>query len=139
MVAASIMSIVLLNSGLSIPELFLVVAGLNVIVSVYIYSLLPEFMMRFLAWVLINIVYRIRVTGLEKIPTSGPAVVVCNHVSYMDPVILTGSIRRPMRFVMYYRIFPDSTAALFFRTHAGNPDSGQDGRRTAHERGVRAS
>ena len=119
MVGASIMSIVLLNSGLSIPELFLVVAGLNVIVSVYIYSLLPEFLMRFLAWVLIN---QRRLgsacpSGLEKIPTSGPAVVVCNHVSYIDPVILTGSIRRPMRFVMYYKHFPDSAAKFTSSKH----------------------
>lgn len=105
MVAAAIVSLVLLRSGFSIPELFLVIAILNAAVAIYIYSLLPEFLMRFLAWVVINIVYRIRPSGLENIPHDGPAVVVCNHVSFMDPIILGGSVVRPMRFVMYYKIF----------------------------------
>lgn len=125
MVVASLMSIALLNSGMSIPELFLVIAALNVAVSIYIYSLLPEFMMRFLAWVLINIVYRIRVSGAENIPASGPAVVVCNHVSYMDPIILTGSIRRPMRFVMYYRIFQIPLLRYFFEHMRAIPIAGK--------------
>jgi 1-acyl-sn-glycerol-3-phosphate acyltransferase len=105
MVSASLLSIVILKSGFSIPELFLFIAALNLLVAVYIFSLLPEFLMRFLAWLAINVVYRIRPTGLENIPKSGPAVVVCNHVSFMDPIILGGSIARPMRFVMYYKIF----------------------------------
>ncbi|NIL94374.1 MAG: MFS transporter [Woeseiaceae bacterium] len=125
MVIASVMSIVILNLGFSIPELFVVVAVLNAVVSIYIYSLLPEFMMRFLAWVLINVVYRIRVTGMENVPTSGPAVVVCNHVSYMDPVILTGSIRRNMRFVMYYRIFQIPLLRFFFEHMRAIPIAGR--------------
>jgi 1-acyl-sn-glycerol-3-phosphate acyltransferase len=94
-----------LSSGFSIPELFIVISVLNAVVAIYIYSLLPEFLMRFLAWIVVNIFYRVRVTGIENIPDSGPAIVVCNHVSFMDPILLGGSIRRPMRFVMYYKIF----------------------------------
>ena len=125
MVAASLMSILLLNAGVSIPQLFLIIAGLNIIVAIYIYSLLPEFMMRFLAWVLINVVYRIRVTGHRNIPESGPAIVVCNHVSYMDPIILTGSIRRPMRFVMWYRIFQIPLLRYFFEHMRAIPIAGR--------------
>jgi hypothetical protein len=124
MVVASLMAIVVLNSGFSIPELFLIIAALNVAVSIYIYSLLPEFMMRFLAWILINILYRIRPTGLENIPEKGPAVVVCNHVSYMDPILLTGSIKRPMRFVMYYRIFQIPLLRFFFEHLRAIPIAG---------------
>ncbi|MDH5241101.1 MAG: MFS transporter, partial [Gammaproteobacteria bacterium] len=98
-VAAAVISIIILKSGFSIPQLFLFIAALNAVVAIYIYSLLPEFLMRFLSWLVINLVYRIRPTGLEHIPKTGPAVVVCNHVSFMDPVILGGSIMRPMRFV----------------------------------------
>ena len=105
MVAAAGISIAVLQTGFSIPELFLVLAVLNVVVAVYIYSLLPEFLMRFFAWILITVFYRVRPQGLENIPDSGPAVVVCNHVSFMDPILLSGAIRRPMRFVMYYKIF----------------------------------
>ncbi len=115
MVAASAMSVALLAAGLSIPGLFVVTAILNAIVAAYIFTLLPEFLLRFLAWLVISVVYRIRPQGIENIPDSGPAVVVCNHVSYMDPVILVGSVRRPMRFVMWYRIFEIPILRYFFR------------------------
>lgn len=125
MVVASIMAIALLQLGLSIPELFLVVAGLNAAVAVYIYSLLPEFMMRFLAWILINVLYRLRPAGIENVPRHGPAIVVCNHVSYMDPILLTGCIRRRMRFVMYYRIFQMPLLRFFFEHMRAIPIAGK--------------
>lgn len=115
MVSASVLSIAILKSGMSIPELFLVLAVLNAMVATYIYTLLPEFLMRFLAWILINIFYRVQTAGLENIPETGPAVVVCNHVSFMDPILLGGSIRRPMRFVMYYKIFQLPLLRFIFR------------------------
>ena len=105
MVIASLLSIAVLGAGFSIPQLFIVLALLNAAVAIYIYSLLPEFLMRFLAWILVNTIYRVRPRGVENIPDKGPAVVVCNHVSYMDPIVLLASVRRPMRFVMYYKIF----------------------------------
>jgi len=105
MVIASLLSIAVLGAGFSIPELFIVLAVLNAVVAIYIYTLLPEFMMRFLAWILVNTIYRVRARGVENIPDKGPAVVVCNHVSYLDPIVLLASVRRPMRFVMYYKIF----------------------------------
>jgi 1-acyl-sn-glycerol-3-phosphate acyltransferase len=125
MVIASLMAITVLSLGFSIPELFLILAALNVVVATYIYSLLPEFMMRFLAWVLINLLYRIRPTGLENVPSKGPAIVVCNHVSYMDPILLTGCIRRPMRFVMYYRIFQMPFLRFFFEQMHAIPIAGK--------------
>jgi len=121
MVSASLLSIVILKSGFSIPELFLFIAALNLLVAVYIFSLLPEFLMRFLAWLAINVVYRIRPTGLENIPKSGPAIVVCNHVSFMDPIILGGSVARPMRFVMYYKIFQMPFLSFIFRNAKAIP------------------
>jgi 1-acyl-sn-glycerol-3-phosphate acyltransferase len=114
-VSAAIVSILVLKSGFSIPQLFLMLAVLNAIVAVYIYTLLPEFLMRFLAWIFTNIVYRIRPTGLENIPRDGPAIVVCNHVSFMDPLILGGAVTRPMRFVMYYKIFQIPLLGFIFR------------------------
>ncbi len=121
MVGAAILSIIILNMGFSIPQLFLFVAVMNAVVAIYIYSLLPEFLMRFLAWMVINVVYRIRPTGLENIPKDGPAVVVCNHVSFMDPIILGGSVARPMRFVMYYKIFKMPFLSFIFRNAKAIP------------------
>jgi len=124
MVGAAILSMVVLNAGFSIPELFLIIAFLNAAVAIYIYTLLPEFLMRFLAWLVINIVYRIRPRGLENIPESGPAIVVCNHVSYMDPIILGGCVKRPMRFVMWYRIFQIPLLNFIFRNAKAIPIAG---------------
>ena len=124
MVLASLLALFVLNIGFSIPELFLVLAALNVVVAIYIYSLLPEFLMRFLAWILINVFYRIRPTGLDNVPAKGPAIVVCNHVSYMDPILLAGSIKRPMRFVMYYRIFQIPLLRFFFEHLGAIPIAG---------------
>ena len=121
MVGASLLSIALLSAGLSVPELFLVIAALNAVVAIYIYTLLPEFLMRFLAWIIISVVYRIRPVGSQNIPDEGPAVIVCNHVSFVDPIILGGSIRRPMRFVMYYKIFDIPLLNFFFRTAKAIP------------------
>ena len=121
MVLAAIISIAVLKAGFSIPELFVIVAVLNALVAIYIYSLLPEFLMRFLAWLIINFVYRLRPSGLENIPKNGPAVVVCNHVSFMDPIILGGSVPRPMRFVMYYKIFQIPFLSFIFRNAKAIP------------------
>jgi len=121
MVGAAVLSIVVLKSGFSIPELFVIIALLNAVVAIYIYTLLPEFLMRFLAWLVINVLYRIRSTGLENIPNTGPVVVVCNHVSYMDPIILGGSVRRPMRFVMWYKIFEIPLLKFLFKTAKAIP------------------
>ena len=124
MVVAAIMSIVLLNAGLSIPQLLLVVALMNAAVAVFIYSLLPEFLMRFMVWMLINTLYRIRVNGQQHIPEEGAALVVCNHVSFVDALIVGGSIRRPIRFVMYYKIFQIPVLNFIFRTAKAIPIAG---------------
>lgn len=121
MISAAAVSITVLQLGFSIPQLFLVLAVLNVVVAIYIYSLLPEFLLRFFAWILVSLFYRIRMSGAENIPHEGPAVIVCNHVSFMDPIILSGCIRRPMRFVMYYRIFEIPFLKFFFRNMKAIP------------------
>ena len=109
MVGAAILSIVVLRSGFSIPELFVILAILNAAVAIYIYSLLPEFLMRFLAWLMITVVYRVRPIGLDNIPAEGAAVVVCNHVSLMDPIVL-GGLRSPSHAIRYVvQDFPDAT------------------------------
>ena len=124
MVLSAIMAIVLLGAGVSIAHLFLVVAVLNAAVAVYIYSLVPEFLMRFLVWILIHSVYHVRKKGLENIPDEGPAVLVCNHVSYVDAMIIAGCVRRPVRFVMYYKIYNLPLLKFISRTARAIPIAG---------------
>ncbi len=105
MVLSAIVAIVVLSSGFSISQLFLLVAIFNALIAIYIYSLVPEFFMRFMVWLLIHSVYHVKAKGLDKIPDEGPAVLVCNHVSFVDALIIAGCVRRPVRFVMYYKIY----------------------------------
>ncbi|MEM1080343.1 MAG: MFS transporter [Pseudomonadota bacterium] len=108
MVLASVLAIVLLTVvELSIPTLFGVVAVLNLLVAIYIFTLVPQFVLRFLMWILSRLIYRVdaRGSGLKQIPETGPALVVCNHLSYMDPLIVGGTIHRPIRFVMTHKIY----------------------------------
>lgn len=122
MVVSAVLAIVLLGAGLNIPQLFLAAAILNAGVAIFIYTLVPEFLMRFLAWMMIRVLYRIRVSGLEQhIPEEGAAIVVCNHVSFVDALIVGGSVRRPLRFVMYHKIFKIPGMNFLFRTARAIP------------------
>ncbi len=121
MVVASIMAAALLQAGLSLPQLYLVVGLLNAAVAVYIYSLVPEFLMRFIVWMLIHSVYRLEKSGLEKIPDEGAAVIVCNHVSFVDALVIAAACRRPIRFVMDHRIFKLPILSFVFRTSRAIP------------------
>ena len=109
----------------SIPQLFLALAVANTLVALWIFTIVPEFLMRFLSWVLVRTLYRLRVRGIEaNVPDEGPALIVCNHVSYMDALILAASIPRPVRFVMYYKIFNIPVMRWIFRTAKAIPIAG---------------
>ncbi len=116
MVVSAVMAVALLGAGFSIPQIFLVTAVLNAAVAVYIYTLVPEFLMRFLIWLLIHSVYRLEKSGLEKIPEEGAAVLVCNHVSFVDALIIAAACRRPTRFVMHHKNFRIPVLNFIFRT-----------------------
>jgi 1-acyl-sn-glycerol-3-phosphate acyltransferase len=113
--AAGFAALVLGSLGLSIPQLFLLTALLNVLVAVYIYTLVPEFLLRFLSWLLVGTVYRIRRQGVERIPAEGPAVIVGNHVSFVDALVLMAMSPRPIRFVMDLGIFRVPVLSWLFR------------------------
>jgi len=115
MVAASLLLSWLLSRHVTVPHIFLVLAGLNALVAVYIYSLLPEFLLRFVAWMLSHTMYRLRVEGHERIPEQGAAVFVCNHVSFVDFLVVAGAVRRPLRFVMDHNIAATPVVSLLFK------------------------
>jgi 1-acyl-sn-glycerol-3-phosphate acyltransferase len=104
-VAAAAFGAAVLAVGLSVPQLLLVTALLNAGVAAYIYSLVPEFLLRFLAWLLVHTVYRLDERGLDNIPEEGAALLVCNHVSFVDALIISAACHRPIRFVMENSIF----------------------------------
>jgi 1-acyl-sn-glycerol-3-phosphate acyltransferase len=121
MVLAAGLGIALRDAGLGIPQLVLVTAIANAAVAVYIYALLPEFVMRFLIWLLVHTVYRMRERGLENLPEEGAAVLVCNHVSFVDALVIAAACRRPIRFVMDHQYFRLPVLKFVFRTGRAIP------------------
>ncbi len=121
MVASAGLAIVLLGEGLTIPMLFLTTGLLNAAVAFFIYKLVPEFLLRFLAWLLIHTLYRVEQRGLDHVPDDGPCIIVCNHVSYVDALVIAASVRRPIRFIMDHQIFRIPLMNWVFRTMQAIP------------------
>lgn len=94
---------------------WLVLGGLNAGIAWYIYFRIPEFFLRFLAWLLVKVVFRVDRRGFEHVPDEGAAVIACNHVSFADAVIIMGCSARPIRFVMDHRIFRVPVLSYIFR------------------------
>ena len=116
MVASAIFGIIaLVIFELSIPTYFLILAVLNIFAAAYIYSTVPEFVLRFFIWMLTHTLYRISDKGLDNIPETGPAVLVCNHVSFVDAMLIAGSYQRPIRFVMDRSIAEMKGLKTFFK------------------------
>ncbi|MGZ8292993.1 MAG: MFS transporter [Telluria sp.] len=121
MIAAAGLAMLMLSQGFTIPEMFLATALLNALVALYIFSLVPEFLMRFLAWMLIHTIHRVTTVDVDRIPEEGPAVLVCNHVSYVDAIVIGAASPRPIRFVMDHRIFNTPFLGWIFRTAKAIP------------------
>jgi 1-acyl-sn-glycerol-3-phosphate acyltransferase len=115
MIASAILAGAMLKTGFTVPQIFLAVGIANAIVASYVFALVPEYLLRFIAWVMSHVVYRFKVRGDEHIPTSGAAILVCNHVSFIDAVLLMAASPRPIRFVMDHRVFQVPVLGALFR------------------------
>ncbi|MCE7535002.1 MFS transporter [Aliivibrio fischeri] len=101
MVTSAILGIICLSViELSIPQFFLLLAILNGIVTLFLFFRVPIFIIRFVLWVLTHTGYRVSHQHLHHIPDEGGALLVCNHITYMDAFIISGACPRPIRFVM---------------------------------------
>ncbi|NER60261.1 MFS transporter [Pseudomonas sp. MAFF212428] len=135
MVVSAIITMLLLGvAELSIPQLFLVVSLLNIAVNAYIFRIVPEFSMRFMIWMLSHSMYRVEHRDLHKIPDEGAALLVCNHVSFVDALLIAGAVRRPIRFVMYYKIYRLPVLNFIFRTAGAIPIAGRNEDLATYER-----
>ncbi|HJV60069.1 MAG TPA: MFS transporter, partial [Albitalea sp.] len=115
----------LLSLGMSIPQVFLVTGLLNAAVAAYIFLLVPEYLLRFVAFFATRLVYRFKVRGDEHIPSAGAAILVCNHVSFVDAVLLMAASPRPIRFIMDHRIFQVPLLGWLFRLAKAIPIASQ--------------
>ncbi|WMN89180.1 MFS transporter [Vibrio parahaemolyticus] len=119
MVGSALVSIFVLSVlSLSVVELFAIMAVGNFLVAIYVYRQVPEFTQRFISYLLSHCMYRVSVEGRQHIPETGAALIVANHVSYVDALILMGTSTRPVRFVMDKSISEMPVLKYVFR-HAG--------------------
>lgn len=133
MIASAVIAGALLSAGFTIPQMFLLVGLANAVVAFYIFMLVPEYLIRFVAWVASRLVYRFKVRGDEHIPTDGAAVLVCNHVSFVDAVLLMAASPRPIRFLMDHRIFKVPLLGWLFKLAKAIPIAPQKEDAQAYE------
>ncbi|KTT25217.1 MFS transporter [Pseudacidovorax intermedius] len=134
MIASAVIAGALIGAGFSIPQVFLFTGIANALVAGYIFLLVPEYLLRFVAWVASRAVYRFRLRGEARIPAEGPAVLVCNHVSFVDAVLLMAASPRPIRFLMDHRIFRVPVLGWLFRLAKAIPIAPQKEDPAAYER-----
>lgn len=115
MVTAGVLAAAMIYFEFSVLQIFKVTAIMNLVVTVYILSVVPEFVLRLISWVLIHSIYRIKKEDMHHIPEHGPALLVSNHVSFVDPVLLLAVIPRPARFVMYYTFYQLPVVGRIFK------------------------
>mgnify|MGYP001275826307 CR=1 FL=1 len=125
MIVSAVVVGALLHAGLSIPQVFLLTGLANAVVATYIFLLIPEYLLRFIAWVLSRLVYRFEVRDEEHIPVQGAAILVCNHVSFIDAVLLMAASPRPIRFIMDHKIFKIPVLGALFRLGKAIPIASQ--------------
>ena len=115
MIGSSLIAGALLGAGFTVPQIFLFTGLANAVVAFYIFMLVPEYLLRFIAWVSSRFVYRFKVQGDENLPSTGAAILACNHVSFVDAVLLMAASPRPIYFVMDHRIFRVPVLGWLFR------------------------
>ena len=86
--------------GLSASDILLACAAISLIGTILITRLLPDSLLRFVVAMLPRLVYRLTVVGQDHVPRQGGALLVPNHVSFIDGLLLIASLDRPLRFVV---------------------------------------
>jgi 1-acyl-sn-glycerol-3-phosphate acyltransferase len=125
MIASAVLVGLLLKLGFTIPQVFLCVSLANAVVAFYIFMLVPEYLLRFVAFVVTRCIYRFKVRGDVHIPVRGAAILVCNHVSFVDAVLLMAASPRPIRFIMDHRIFKIPVLGWLFKLAKAIPIASQ--------------
>ena len=139
MIASSLLAGAMLSAGFSIAEVFLATGLANALVAGYIFLLVPEYLLRFVAFLLTHVVYRLRVSGAGHIPTEGPAVIAANHVSFVDALVLAAVSPRPIRFLMDHRIFATPVLGALFRLAGAIPVAPQKEDPVVYQRAFEAA
>lgn len=107
------------------PNQSLLVSGiLSFGVTIYLLLLLPDFLIRFCLWLLTHSLYRINLVNPQHVPLNGPALLVCNHVSFVDGLLVGSCVQRFVRFMVYSPFFDLPLLGRLFRLMRSIPTGG---------------
>lgn len=84
----------------SARQIFLLCGLATIPVFIYIVWLIPQASIRFVVWLATHTVYRVRTYHRENLPEEGGALLVANHVSWIDGLLLMATSSRPMRMLI---------------------------------------
>lgn len=109
-------------------QIILIFSLLTLAATVYILTILPDFLIRFTLWLLTHTFYRIRIVGQQHVPARGPALLVCNHLSYIDPMLVGACVQRFIRFIAYREFYQTKGLYWLMRRMKAIPIDGRSKR-----------
>ncbi|MHC4552053.1 MAG: acyl-[ACP]--phospholipid O-acyltransferase [Planctomycetota bacterium] len=112
--------------GVRPSTMFLILGLLTLVLAVAAVIILPDFLVRLVVVLITRIVYRIKTVGIENVPIEGPALIVSNHVSWADSVVLGATQQRRIRFVMDRTIYNNPALHWLFKLMRVIPISATD-------------
>jgi acyl-[acyl-carrier-protein]-phospholipid O-acyltransferase/long-chain-fatty-acid--[acyl-carrier-protein] ligase len=124
-IAAGFYYVLTSQLNLTPHAVFLVGAGLTLAGTIYVTWLVPDSLLRLLLWIFTHTVYRIRVEGRDNIPEKGGALFVCNHVSFVDALLVIAATDRPLRAIMFKDIYEHPIVKPFAKIMRAIPISSQ--------------
>jgi len=96
--------------------LFLWIAGLTVLLSLFLFLFMPVYALRFAFSIFIKLFYRVELEGVEKFPHKGPVLLIANHVSFIDGILLSLITDRLIRFMIHEEYYNKPLFKWFFKT-----------------------
>ena len=112
-------------AGCSTRQVFLVTSVMTAGATIYVVWLLPDSLLRLVLWMLTHSIYRIKVVGRDNIPEKGGALFVCNHVSFVDALLVQAATDRPLRCIMFKDIYDHPVVKPFAKIARHIPISAQ--------------
>ena len=111
------------------PQFFFWTAILSLAATFYTIVLMPDALLRLVLWLAAHTIYRLDVEGAENVPSHGGALLVPNHGSLVDAVLVLAATDRPVRFLMFKDIYDRPLLKPFFKILHVIPISSQQGPR----------
>jgi len=107
------------------PDQIIFLSGIaTFVVTAYLLILLPDFIIRFSLWLITHTIYRIKIVNPQNVPLNGPALLICNHLSFVDGLLVGASIQRFVRFMVYAPFFKLPLLGALFRKMRAIPTGG---------------